>query len=343
MTLRTDELDYDLPDALIAQEPATPRDSSRLLVLHRTSGKVEHRRFADLPDYLAAGDCLVLNNTQVIKARLFGRRETGGKVELLLVRPAGPDLWEALCRPAARLTPGTRVHLEGEAVAAIVAAGAEGRRTIKIEGVDPVEVYLSKHGHVPLPPYIARTDRQDDVARYQTVYARTPGAVAAPTAGLHFTEGLLDQLAGRGVERAEITLHVGPGTFRPISTPEVGEHKLDPEWFSVASESAQRIRETRAAGGRVVAVGTTSVRVLETLARAPSGMTDCEGWADLYIAPPFQFRTVDAMITNFHLPRSSLLALVAAFAGLSAVRAAYRTAVSERYRFYSYGDAMLIL
>jgi len=342
VTLRTDELEFDLPAELIAQEPATPRDHSRLLVLHRETGTFEHRRFLDLPSYLATGDCLVLNDTQVIKARLFGRRETGGKVELLLVRALGPALWETLCRPAARLSPGTRVQLEGEAVALITAAGEEGRRTVHIEGVDSVDDYLSKHGHVPLPPYIARTDRPEDVGRYQTVYARTPGAVAAPTAGLHFTEELLGQLDRGGVERAFVTLHVGPGTFRPIATPEVSGHRLDPEWYSVSLEHARRIRGAREGGGRIVAIGTTSVRVLETLARATPA-TDCEGWADLLITPPFEFRSVDAMITNFHLPRSSLLALVAAFAGLPLVLSAYHAAVKERYRFYSYGDAMLIL
>lgn len=343
MTLRTEELDYHLPEALIAQEPASPRDSSRLLVLDRATGEIAHRRFADLPSFLTARDCLVVNDTQVIRARLFGRRETGGRVELLLLRPVGPELWEALCRPAAKLSVGMRIHLEGDAAAVVTHTGGEGERTVKIEGVASVSAYLSKHGHVPLPPYITRADRPDDVDRYQTVYARTPGAVAAPTAGLHFTEPLLGRLAANGVERAEITLHVGPGTFRPISTPQVDEHRLDPEWFSVAPESAARMRATRVAGGRIVAVGTTSVRVLETLARAPAGVADCEGWADLFITPPFEFRFVDAMITNFHLPRSSLLALVAAFAGLAEVMGAYRVAVEERYRFYSYGDAMLIL
>ena len=343
MILRTDELDYDLPEVLIAQEPVTPRDSSRLLVLHRQRNQIEHRRFHDLGEYLAAGDCLVLNNTRVIKARLFGRRETGGLVELLLVRAVGPLIWETLCRPAARLSVGTRILLAGGALAVVTETGDEGRRTVRFDGVDSLAAHLAKHGHVPLPPYITRRDRPQDGTQYQTVYARTPGAVAAPTAGLHFTHELLEQLSSMGVRCAEVTLHVGPGTFRPISAATVREHRLDPEWVSVSSTNAEQIQRARECGARVMAVGTTSVRVLETLARRSAPASDYEGWADLFIAPPFDFRAVDAMITNFHLPRSSLLALVGAFAGLPEILAAYREAVKERYRFYSYGDAMLIL
>jgi S-adenosylmethionine:tRNA ribosyltransferase-isomerase len=343
VSLRTDLLDYHLPAHLVAQEPVSPRDASRLLVLHRAGDTIEHRSFTELPAYLAAGDCLVLNNTQVIRARLRGRRPTGGKVELLLVRAVAEDAWEALCRPVSKLRVGTRVTLEGGVEVEIAAAGEAPRRTVRFINVDSVPDFLAAHGHVPLPPYITRADRELDLERYQTVYARVPGAVAAPTAGLHFTSELLAALEAAGVRRSEITLHVGPGTFRPIESDSVDRHRIDPEWYSVTQGARELTARTRAEGRRIVAVGTTTVRVLETLARRGDAETACEGWADLFITPPFEFRSVDAMITNFHLPRSSLLALVAAFAGLERVQKAYSDAIANEYRFYSYGDAMLIL
>jgi S-adenosylmethionine:tRNA ribosyltransferase-isomerase len=343
MTLRTDALAYDLPPELIAQEPAPRRDESRLLVLHREADKIEHRRFRDLESFLAPGDCLALNTTRVRHARCLGRRASGGKVELLLIRPAGDGQWQALGKPAAKLRPGERVALEGDLDAEILAIEPGGRLRVRLAGSDDLEAALDQSGHVPLPPYIARPDGAADRERYQTVYADTLGAVAAPTAGLHFTPELLDRLAARGVRMARLVLHVGPGTFQPITTDFVHEHRLDREWYAVSARTRRLLADTKAAGGRIVAVGTTSVRTLETLARRPAETGACSGWADLLVSPPFEFKLVDAILTNFHLPRSSLLALVAAFAGLERTLATYRIAVEEQYRFYSYGDAMLIL
>jgi len=343
MTLRSDQLDYDLPPELIAKEPVTPRDQCRLLVVHTDTGQIEHRHFFEVPEYLQRGDCLVVNTTKVRKARLLGQRRTGGRVEALLLRPSSANTWEALCRPAAKLKPGEVIKFDGKATGEIVDTGDEGRRTIRFDTPLPFDEYLECYGHVPLPPYINRPDRPDDAETYQTVYANTPGAVAAPTAGLHFTEALLEKLKSNGVNRAELILHVGPGTFRPLLTETVQEHKLDPEWFQVSAETRQQIEGTRSGNGRVIAVGTTSVRVLETIAAQEASEGGLEGWADLLIAPPHEFRLVDAIITNFHLPRTSLLALVAARAGLELTLEAYRQAIEKRYRFYSYGDAMLIL
>lgn len=343
MTLRSEELDYELPPELIAKEPVMPRDQCRMLVVHRESGQIEHRRFFEIAGYLHSGDCLVVNTTRVRRARLFGQRHTGGRVEALLLRPLTDDTWEAMCRPAARLRLGEKIRFDGKASGEIVGLGEEGRRTIRLETPLPVDEYLESYGHIPLPPYINRPDRPDDATAYQTVYADAPGAVAAPTAGLHFTEPLLAKLASDGIERANLVLHVGPGTFRPLLTETVEEHRLDPEWFHVSSETRERIASVRQNGGRIVAVGTTSVRVLETIATQEHGNGAIEGWADLLIAPSHKFRLVDAIVTNFHLPRTSLLALVAAHAGLELTHTAYREAIEKRYRFYSYGDAMLIL
>lgn len=343
MTLRSDQLDYELPPERIAKEPVHPRDQSRLLVLDRARGEITHRRFADLCDFLNPGDCLVLNTTRVRKARLLGKRRTGGSVEALLLRPNPEGTWEALCRPAARLRVGDILKFDGKATAEVIALGEEGRRTIRVDSPVPFEEYLERYGHVPLPPYINRPDTPRDAETYQTVYAEQPGAVAAPTAGLHFTETLLASLAAKGIERADIVLHVGPGTFRPLTTETVEAHRLDPEWYTVPPETRTGIEATRARGGRIVAVGTTSVRVLETIAGAAHNGRSIEGWAELLISPPYEFRLVDAMITNFHLPRTSLLALVVAFAGLEQTLNAYQVAIAERYRFYSYGDAMMIL
>jgi S-adenosylmethionine:tRNA ribosyltransferase-isomerase len=343
MTLRTDNLAYNLPPELIAQEPTSQRDESRLLVLQREANHIQHRQFSDLGSYLAPGDCLVLNTTRVRHARCLGQRTTGGKVELLLIRPVSDGQWLALGKPAARLRPGERIALEGDLAAEILSIEPGGRFRIRLTGTDDPEAALSRHGHVPLPPYIARADHSADRDRYQTVYADTLGAVAAPTAGLHFTPALLDSLTAQGVRVARLVLHVGPGTFQPINSDVVHEHQLEPEWYCVPEATRSLLDDTKSRGGRIVAVGTTSVRTLETLARQPEKTGDRTGWADLLISPPFQFQLVDAILTNFHLPRSSLIALVAAFAGLERTLATYRVAVEERYRFYSYGDAMLIL
>jgi len=344
--VRLADFDYDLPDAAIAQEPLAERDASRLLVLDRRQTTLGHRVFRELPDLLLPGDLLVVNRTRVFPARLLGRRPTGGRAEVLLVRRLAEDLWEALVRPGRRLrtgesigiSDGFRVRLESEAVA------PDGRRRVRLlaEGAD-AETLLDRLGHVPLPPYIRRPDRPEDRDRYQTTYAREPGSVAAPTAGLHFTTGLLQRLEARGVDRAAVLLHVGPGTFKPVTVDDVRKHTVAPEPFVVPESAAEAVARARRRGGRVVAVGTTAARALETVARDDGHVTPGEGETDLVIVPGFRFRVVDALVTNFHLPRSSLLLLVSAFAGRERVLSAYRDALGAGYRFYSYGDAMLIL
>jgi S-adenosylmethionine:tRNA ribosyltransferase-isomerase len=370
--VKTSDFDYHLPPDRIAQHPASRRDASRLLALDRSSGEVTHHVFADLPKLLRPGDLLVVNDTRVIPARLFGtvRREGAGgtgegpgaapavkrEVEVLLLReePAVlPErIWTALARPARALQVGTIVRFTDPAFeGTVIALGERGVRHISFRparaGGPSFEVWLSRIGHVPLPPYIERRDEPEDRERYQTIFARESGSVAAPTAGLHFTEQVLEALRDRGVATALITLHVGPGTFRPVATEDPREHVLDPEPFRVPPESAAAIRSARERNGRILAVGTTAVRTLESWARA--GSPDDGAWREtgLFIVPPFEFQIVEGMITNFHLPRSSLLFLVSALAGpddlgRKRVLAAYEEAVREGYRFYSYGDAMLI-
>jgi S-adenosylmethionine:tRNA ribosyltransferase-isomerase len=346
-----DAYDYDLPDALIAQRPAEHRDASRLLVLDRASGGVRDRRFSDLPDFLRPGDLLVVNDARVIPARLVGRRRPGGgRAELFLVAPAegtqeGGE-WEVLARPGRRLQPGAEVEFDHGLVAEVTAVQEQGRRRVRFTapaGMD-VESLMERVGRVPLPPYIRRPDPDDeDRVRYQTVYASAPGAVAAPTAGLHFTADLLAGLESRGVRRASVTLHVGYGTFEPVRATDLSRHRVEPERISIPPGTADAVAETREGGGRVVAVGTTTARTLESAAQGDGRIRAGAGLADLTVTPGYDFRVVDALVTNFHLPRSSLLILVAAFAGLDATMAAYRHAVAEQYRFYSYGDAMLIV
>ena len=340
------ELDYDLPQEFIAQRPAQRRDLSKLLVLDRMTGTIQHRVFHDILDYLGRGDVLVLNDTRVLPCKLIGRRETGGKVDALLLRPVGDRQWAALMRSTRHLHDGERVDFEDGAVpATYVHRNEEGLAVFEF-ATDDVVGLLQRAARAPLPPYIKRDVwhddlHDDDLERYQTVFADKPGAVAAPTAGLHFTPELLDQLRERGVEMAYLTLHVGPGTFRPIKTQKVEDHAVDPEYYEVDPEQWERIAAARGEGRRIVAVGTTSTRVLESLIRTEE--PQFSGWTDLFIHPPFEFRCVDALITNFHLPRSSLLALVMAFAGREHILAAYEAAKADRYRFYSYGDAMFIL
>lgn len=334
--------DYELPESSIAQAPLPERAASRLLVLDRARPELAHRHFADLPEYLRAGDLLVVNETRVIPARLRARRPGGGKAEVFLVRPAADGRWLALVKPGSRLKPGTEVALldADDAVggrAVIEDVAAEGMRLVRFPDGD-AESLVGRLGDVPLPPYIKRHAEASDRERYQTVFARVPGAVAAPTAGLHLTDELLERLGAKGVGLARLVLHVGPGTFRPVQVADPRDHRLDAEWCSVPAETAAAVNAARAAGGRVVAVGTTTTRALEA-----AGGRAFEGFVDLYIHPPFEFRVVDALVTNFHLPRSSLLLLVSAFAGREKVLAAYREAVEQGYRFYSYGDAMLIL
>ncbi len=346
------EFDYHLPDELIAQEPLADRAASRMLVVHRAEGRWEDREFRDFPQFLGAGDCLVLNDSRVFPARLFGRRAgvrsmpigknnpkrreyLSGQVEVFLLQPVGAREWTALVRPGRKMRTGERIHFDGGLEGEIVGRGEFGERTIRFDGADDLFAAFEKIGHVPLPPYIKREDRAADRDRYQTVFAREKGSVAAPTAGLHFTPEVLDECRARGAEIARVTLHVGLGTFQPLHDEQVEHAKLHAERYRIASEEWERIQAAR----RVVAVGTTSVRTVESGAR--SG--ELAGETDIFIYPGFEFRRVGAMLTNFHLPRTSLLLLVAAFAGKELALAAYRHAVEQRYRFYSYGDCMLIV
>lgn len=338
MNLKTSDFDYRLPEASIAQTPAEPRDSSRLLVLHRETGRLEHRIFRDVGEYLRPGDLLVLNQTRVIPARLYARKETGGRVELLLLRRRDSVTWEALVGGKG-LRVGRKVKVEEGPAAEVVEMLNGSERLIRFS--EPIEPYFPKVGHVPLPPYIH--EELKDPERYQTVYAREPGSAAAPTAGLHFTPGLLEQVQAQGVRIAYVTLHVGLDTFAPVTEDNPTEHKIHTEWCELPQQTADLINQTRAAGGRVIAVGTTSVRTLETAADRRLPITSYSGTTSLYILPGYQFKLVDAMITNFHLPKSTLLMLVSAFAGRETILRAYETAVREGYRFYSFGDAMLIL
>lgn len=359
--MRVEEFDYTLPPELIAQTPAEPRDHSRLLVAHCSTGEIEHRRFYELGDFLRPGDLLVANESRVLPARLIGRKvPTGGKVEVLLLRPtpqpeeAGgePSVWEALVSPGRRIHEGARLGFgdptDGPYLEAEVIARTElGGRILRFD--TPPRPMLDALGQMPLPPYIR--EAVSDPERYQTVYARTEGSAAAPTAGLHFTQELIDELRAGGVGFATVTLHVGLDTFRPVHEERVEDHPMHKEWYVLPEETARAINRTRVDGGRVIAVGTTSVRVLETAATAQSieqdnrtqGVEPAEGWTSLYIMPGYHFGLVDAMITNFHLPRTTLLMLVTAFGGRSLIMRAYDEAIKERYRFYSFGDAMLIV
>ena len=338
--------DYELPAELIAQEPAEPRDASRLLVLDRGQRAWEDRGFADLSELLRPGDCVVANRSRVIPARLLGTAVDGGRpVELLMLRPVGEGRWEALVQPGRRCRVGARVELAGGvARARIVGEGTAGSRVVEVEGPWDVRELLERHGVPPLPPYIERHDapKPEDRERYQTVYARDDGSVAAPTAGLHFTPELLARLAARGVLVHYLTLHVGPGTFRPLRATRLDEHHMEPEPIEIPEATARAVHEAKRDGRRVVAVGTTTTRALEWAAGEDGRVRAGTGNADLFIRPGHRFRVVDALITNFHLPRSTLLVLVAALAGCDLILDAYRHAVARRYRFYSYGDAMLI-
>lgn len=340
----TREFDYHLPPELIAQEPVEPRDASRMLVLHRSEGQIEHRQFREILRYLRAGDVLVVNETRVIPARLTAHKvPSGGKVELLLLSKRGPQDWETLVK-GRRAHPGQRIAL-GEGGAArctgtVQEITASGGRLIHFD--EPIEPYLDRLGETPLPPYITRA--LADPERYQTVYAQVKGSVAAPTAGLHLTPELMEQLQAQGIIWAKVLLHIGLDTFRPVNEEHVEDHRIHSEYCRLDSENAAIINRAKAEGRRVIAVGTTSVRVLETAARdAPRGVRSWDGPTDLYIYPGYAFRVVDALVTNFHLPRSSLLMLVAAFAGLERVQQAYQEAIQQRYRFYSLGDCMLIV
>lgn len=349
LTYLLDEYDYELPEELIAQEPIEPRDAARLMVVRRATRTIEHRIFRELPSLLDPGDLLVVNDSRVLPARLFGMRHTGGKVEILLVQPLeGTVTWLVLARPARRLRPGETVAIlprDGTAAdpasARIVERRSGGQVVVELDPI--VAERLDAYGHVPLPPYIRKP--LHDPERYQTVYATHPGSVAAPTAGLHFTERLLAELRDRGIDIVPLTLHVGIGTFKPIEVKDVRLHTMHAEWYRVPAATIDAIHRTKRTGKRVVAVGTTAARTLESIADAleRGEARELTGWTDLYIYPGYRWRVVDALITNFHLPRSTLMLLVASFAGRDLILEAYREAVRERYRFYSFGDAMLIL
>ncbi len=349
------EFDFELPPELIAQEAPASRGTSRLLRLHRTDGALAHHTISDLPALLEPGDLLVVNNTRVFPARLLGRRDpSGGAVECLLVTRVasadadGAELWEALVSPGQKLKPGAQVVFDGAATihGEILERRLYGRRVVRLRTPDgsPVERAVDAIGHMPLPPYIKRDDRGDDHERYQTVFAQARGSIAAPTAGLHFTPELLAQIRARGVECAELTLHVGYGTFQPIRVEVVEEHQMESEVFEISEQTASTVNAALDAGRRVVAVGTTTTRTLESVARANGGrLVPGRGTSNLFIYPGFEFSVLSGLVTNFHLPQSSLLMLVSAFGGREQVLHAYRTAVAEHYRFYSYGDAMLVL
>ncbi len=338
------DFDYHLPPEAIAQQPLGERDASRLLVLNRRTGDLEHRVFRDLPDLLRPGDLLVANRSRVLPARLLGRRPGGGAAELLLLGQVEGSLWEALVRPGRRLRPGTAIHVSEELSVRVESEtlGRDGRRRVRLIAADP-DAALEGVGHMPLPPYIRRPDTASDRDRYQTVYARERGSVAAPTAGLHFTQDLRERLSRRQIGWAEVVLHVGPGTFKPVTVQDVTQHTVEPEPYSLPAATAQAIAETRVRAGRVVAVGTTTVRTLETSIQEDGRVRPGTGHTDLVILPGFRFRATDALVTNFHLPRSSLLLLVSALAGRERILEAYREALRAGYRFYSYGDAMLIV
>ncbi|WP_297453199.1 tRNA preQ1(34) S-adenosylmethionine ribosyltransferase-isomerase QueA [Persephonella sp.] len=336
--MKLSDYDYYLPEELIAKYPVEPRDSCRLMVLDRKTQKIEHRIFRDIVDYLEEGDLLVLNDTKVIPARLIGRKTTGAKIEILLLRPYTDNEWEVLIKNIKRLKPGQEVIIGEDFKAVLLEKYQEGKARVKLIG-DNIKKLINKYGHIPLPPYIEREDEERDKETYQTVFARKEGAVASPTAGLHFTQELLKKLEKKGIKKAFCTLHVGLGTFRPIQTEDITKHKMHEEFYQIPEETLQAIRETKEKGKRVIAVGTTVVRTLETYAQTGKK----EGFSDIFIYPPYQFKMVDALITNFHLPKSTLILLVSAFAGKEFIFKAYNEAIQQKYRFFSYGDAMLIL
>jgi S-adenosylmethionine:tRNA ribosyltransferase-isomerase len=340
---RTADYDFVLPPELIAQQPAPERDGSRLMVIERATGRITHARFRDLAALIPAGDAVVVNRSRVLKARLLGQRAGGGQAEVLLLEPGPDGRWEAMVRPSARIKPGQRVRLAPDAELIVDEATGSGTRWVRLDSALSLEQVLERHGHVPLPPYIARADGGDDATRYQTVYAEEAGSVAAPTAGLHFTPALIAQLRAQGVDWHTLLLHVGAGTFKPIEVDDPSQHVMHTERFTMAAPTAEALTAVRARGGRVWAVGTTSLRVLETVVDRTGGYRAGSGSTDIFIRPPHQVRGADHLITNFHLPKSTLLMLVASILGYERTMEAYAVAVQEGYRFYSYGDAMCIV
>lgn len=339
--MKTSDFTYDLPEELIAQTPIEKRDASRLMVLDKQTGAVEHHHFYELPGYLRSGDCLVLNDSRVIPARLFGTRPGGGVTEIVLLRDLGDKRWECLCRPGKKTRVGNRISFgNGELTAEVEAVQEDGNRILRFEYDGIFLEILDRLGQMPLPPYIKT--QLEDKERYQTVYSREPGSAAAPTAGLHFTNELLDEIRAMGVKVCFVTLHVGLGTFRPVKAENLEEHDMHSEYCTISAETAVAINETKANGGRVIAVGTTSCRTLESFAKDDGTMEAASGWTNIFIYPGYRFKCIDALVTNFHLPGSTLVMLVSALAGRENILNAYKTAVEERYRFFSFGDAMFI-
>ena len=341
--MKTSDFYYDLPEELIAQDPLEDRSSSRLLVLDKKAGKTEHHIFREIVDYLNPGDCLVINDTKVIPARLIGaKEETGAKIEVLLLKRGADDVWETLVKPGRKAKPGTRISFgDGLLVGKVVDVVEEGNRLIHFEYEGIFEEILDRLGQMPLPPYI--THQLKDKDRYNTVYAEHSGSAAAPTAGLHFTPELLKEIGQKGIDIARVTLHVGLGTFRPVKVDDVKNHHMHSEFYMISEEAARKINLTKENGGRVICVGTTSCRTIESAADENGRLKACSGWTDIFIYPGYQFKILDALITNFHLPESTLVMLVSALAGREHVLAAYEEAVREKYRFFSFGDAMLIV
>jgi len=339
--LKLDEFDFDLPESLIAQTPLSDRSGSRLLALNKTDGSIEDRHFTDITDYLEAGDTLVLNDTRVLPARLYGvKAETGAKIEMLMLKPI-ENGYEVLIKPAKRVKQGTEIVFgEGLLKAVCTDVFDEGIRHVELIYDGVLEQVLDELGEMPLPPYIKET--LDDKERYQTVYAKNSGSAAAPTAGLHFTEALLEEIEAKGISIATITLHVGLGTFRPVSADDIEDHKMHSEFYVMDEETAALLNKTRESGKRIISVGTTSTRTLETIMRDHGVFTAASGFTDIFIYPGFSYRAIDALITNFHLPKSSLVMLVSAFSGRGMIMDAYRHAVEAEYRFFSFGDAMII-
>lgn len=344
--MNINEFDYHLPEELIAQQPADKRDFSRLLVVHRDTGKVEHKHFYDIIDYLNEGDCLVMNNSKVLPARLFGAKETGAKVEFLLIKRLHDDVWETMVRPGKKLKPGDTVIFSEDFKAEIIDYGEDGTRIVEFKYNGIFMERLEELGKMPLPPYIARESVLSDKDRYQTVYCKEEGSVAAPTAGLHFTEELMNKAREKGVKIAYVTLHVGIGTFRPVKCENIEDHQMHFEEYEITEENARIINETRASGGKIISVGTTSTRTLESGAVLKDGkyvMEAKEGSTGIFIYPGYEFKIIDSLITNFHLPKSTLLMLISALYNREDILRVYKIAVEEEYRFFSYGDAMLII
>ncbi|MDD5924408.1 MAG: tRNA preQ1(34) S-adenosylmethionine ribosyltransferase-isomerase QueA [Clostridia bacterium] len=340
--MKTSDFYYDLPKELIAQTPADPRDSSKLLVMHKEDGTLEHKHFYDIIDYLNKGDCLVLNDSRVLPARLFGvRKDTGAVIELLLLKQIEANVWETLVKPGKKAKEGCQISFgDGKLNGVIKEVLSDGNRIIEFDRIDDFYPILDELGEMPLPPYI--TEKLEDRERYQTVYSRELGSAAAPTAGLHFTDELLKKIKDKGIKTAFVTLHVGLGTFRPVKADEITEHTMHSEFYQISSEAADTINKAKKNGKRVICVGTTSCRTIESAARDHGEIKECSGWTDIFIYPGYKFNVMDALITNFHLPESTLIMLVSAFCGYENTMNTYNTAVSMNYRFFSFGDAMFI-